>query len=599
MAQNSKRPPQKGKFLGKLWRLTWPYFCSEEWKIAWVLLVVAIALSLGRVYLGVLFNDWNRDFFNALEQKDLTPTPVAIAGIVLFEVNRFAYLLGYFLILAFIFIVVAVYGIYLGQILQLRWRRWMTRDLSAKWLANRAYYRLELTNDGTDNPEQRIEADVDSFTDATFNLSLSLLRNIVNLVTFTIVLWSLSGPLDFAIAGVAIHVPAYMVWVAVLYAAGGTLATFWLGKPLVKANFDQQRFSADFRFRLMRVREHAESVALYGGELHERAGFERSFEKVWSNWWWVMRLSKRLNWFTSFYDQLTVVFPFLVAAPRYFAGLTDFGTIFQVSNAFGRVQDSLSWFISVFQSLASWKATTDRLTTFVDAIEDARIAAATPELDIAQGARPELALTQGEIALPNGRTLLRGVDLNISAGDKVLITGPSGSGKTTLFRVLAGLWPFAKGRLRLPGGARVLFLSQKPYLPLGTLRQAVCFPGNPGEVKNKVVEDALVKVRLAQLLDRLDEEANWAMVLSVGEQQRLAIARVLINRPDWLFLDEATSALDSDNEEHVMGVLAQDLPNCTMVSIAHRPDVDRRHNRQLTIDPTRQSLVAVPISQHS
>ncbi len=596
MAKVSIEFGRSSGFFAKLWRLTWPYFRSEEWKLAWVLLIAAVALSLGRVYLGVLFNDWNRDFFNALEQKDLTPTPVELAGHVFFEINRFTYLLGKFLVLAFIFIVVAVYGIYLGQILQLRWRRWMTRDLSGKWLANRAYYRMELVGNGTDNPEQRIEADVHNFTDDTLGLSLSLLRNIVNLVTFIIVLWSLSGPLDFFLGGIAIHVPAYMVWVAVIYAAGGTLLTFWLGRPLVRANFDQQRFSADFRFRLMRVRENAESVALYGGEVHEGRGFESSFGKVWANWWRLMLLTKRLNWFTSFYDQLTVVFPYLVAAPRYFAGLTDFGTIFQVANAFGRVQDSLSWFINVFQNLASWKATTDRLTTFVDAIERARASAAETKLAIAEAAEPGLSVEDVEVSLPNGRVLLHDVDLRIAQGEKLLISGPSGSGKTTLFRLLAGLWPFAKGRLKVPRGAKVLFLSQRPYLPLGSLRQAMSFPGDPASITDDAFKAALLDVRLPQLVDKLDEEANWSMTLSVGEQQRLAFARVLLNRPDWLFLDEATSALDEDNENHLYRLVAERLARSTMVSIAHRPSVARFHQRRVAIDPARRSLSMSPIA---
>ncbi|HET6619694.1 MAG TPA: ABC transporter ATP-binding protein/permease [Dongiaceae bacterium] len=587
--------PQAG-FWKKTWRLTWPYFKSEEWKSAWLLLVVVIGLSLAGVYVAVLINTWYGEFYTALQNKDLTLTPVKIGSYELFSLNRFFYMMGKFTLLAFLTIIVAVYRIYLQQILEIRWRRWMTHRTMGRWLANRAYYRLQLQDYGTDNPEQRIEADVANFVSDTLALSLSLLRNVVNLFSFAVVLWGLSGPISFALGGTVFVLPGYMLWVALIYALVGSGLTFLIGKPLVPANFDLQRFNADFRFRMTRIRENAESIALYAGERRERDGLEVSFLRIWHNYWRIMILTKRLNWFGSFYDQLAIVFPFLVAAPRYFAGAIEFGVIFQVSNAFGRVQDSLSWFVTVFQNLATWKATTNRLVTFVEALEHVEKDERHQTLAIEPQDAQAVALSVSDIAVPNGRTLMHDVDLQIPRGDKVLIAGPSGSGKTTLFRVLAGLWPFATGKLRIPKGARVLFLSQKPYLPLGTLRDVIAFPTEPGTFSDDQIKAALVDVRLPQLSARLNEDENWSMTLSVGEQQRVAIARALLNKPDWLFMDEATSALDEENEKHVYDLVSRQLAQSAIVSIAHRPSVAAYHRRRLAIDPDSREVRSLSLA---
>jgi putative ATP-binding cassette transporter len=583
-------------FWKKTWRLVWPYFSSEEWKTAWALLIAVVVLSLASVYLAVQFNSWRREFYNMLNTKDLHDVPVVIGSATLFTTNYFLYLMGKFTFLALLAIVVGVYAVYLRQILQLRWRKWITKKLIDRWLSNRAYYRLQLQNYGSENPEQRIESDAEAFTRQTLLLSIDLLTNVVNLASFSVILWDISGVVSLNIGTFTMVVPGYMFWIALVYALVGSLLTYWIARQLVPVNFSRERLNADFRFRMMRVRENAESIALYGGETREGGGLDVSFRRVWDNYWRYMILIKRLNWFQSFYGQLAIIFPYLVAAPRYFSNAIDVGTVFQVAGAFGQVQDSLSWFINSFDTLAAWKATTNRLDTFVESMERVEADGRHETLLVEPQEAPVVSLSVSDIAVPTGRTLIHDVQIEVPRGDKVLISGPSGSGKTTLFRVLAGLWPFAKGKLRIPKGARVLFLSQKPYLPLGTLRDVVAFPSEPGTFTDEQIRTALADVQLPHLVDHLDDDQNWSMTLSVGEQQRVAIARALLNKPDWLFMDEATSALDDENEKHVYDLVSQRLAQSAVVSIAHRPSVATYHRRRLAIDPELQQVQSVSLA---
>jgi putative ATP-binding cassette transporter len=481
-------------------------------------------------------------------------------------------------------------------VLQLRWRRWITKNLIDRWLGGRAYYRLQLEAYGTENPEQRIEADVNVFTRDTLLLSIDLISTIVNLVTFSVVLWSISGAISFTMGATVVEVPGYMFWVALAYSLVGSFLAYAIGRHLVPASFTLERFNADFRFRMMRIRENSESIALYGGERRESDGLETSFRRVWDNFWRVMILTKRLNYFQFSFGQLAIIFPFLLAAPRYFAGAIDIGTLIQIAESFGQVRTSLSWFVSSFDTLAPWKATTNRLHTFVDALH--KIEEDTKHQDLAvepqSGERVELKVEN--INVPTGRTLLHDVLIEIPRGDKVLISGPSGSGKTTLFRVLAGLWPFARGKLRIPKGARVLFLSQKPYLPLGTLREAIAFPSEPAVFTDDQIKTVLEDVHLPHLSSRLDEDDNWSMTLSVGEQQRIAVARALLNKPDWLFMDEATSALDEENERHIYNLVTERLAQSAIVSIAHRPSVAAYHDRRLAIVPELKQVQSVSLA---
>lgn len=574
---------RKRGFLGKLWALTGPYFLSGEAPIAIALFIVVIAMVLGLVYVNYQLNTWYGDFQNMLQAKDLAETPVDLLGIHFGTVNKFVFLIGKFALIVFPAVILSVYSTYLRQMLTIRWRRWLTEHLLGLWLEGRAYYRLQIYGGGSDNPEQRIEDDIASFTDITLQLIIGIINKSVTLVTFGILLWALSGPISLPVLGMNVTIPGYMVWIAGLYAIVGTYISYRIGRRLVRINYDQQRFRADFRFGMSRLKENAESVAMYRGEADERRGLMETFTAVWVNWWELMRAQKRLNWFQSFYGQAGAIFPILVIAPRYFAGAIDFGTIFRISQAFGQVSDALTWFMDNFIALAEWKATVNRLTGFVEALERVK----TMESGIAHTAEPASTLEASSlnIALPDGRKLIEGLNARVDSGNKILITGPSGSGKTTLFRALAGLWPFGSGSVKAPAAAEALFLPQRPYLPIGTLRRALAYPSPAEALGNEALMDALEAVNLGHLKDRLDEKANWSLALSVGEQQRLAIARALLLRPDWLFLDEATSALDAVNEQQMYKLLAERLPTATVLSIAHRPEVARFHDRHLVIDP--------------
>jgi putative ATP-binding cassette transporter len=539
-----------------------PYWVSERRKKGLVLLATVIALTLALVWLEVQFNTWNRNFYNALEQKNQ---------------SEFFRQFGVFTGLAIVWIVAQVYRLYLQQMLQIEWRTWLNERFLAQWLQDRAYYRLELTSHGVDNPDQRIAEDLRLFVDNTLDLGIGLLSSLVMLVTFTIILWQLSA--DYQIAGVTI--PGFMFWTVLAYSLVGSVIVHLIGKPLIGLGFNQQRFEADYRFSLVRLRENAEGVALYKGEGLEFSSFRERFTHVIDNWWSIMRMRKRLNWVASFLYQFSVPFPYIIVAPRYFAGEVMLGYIFQVASAFLNVRGSLWWFIDNYPQFAAWKATVDRLTTFNASLERARAEGEHLAGERQEAATETLGVEGLELALPKGRPLLAPTSITLKPGEDVLITGPSGAGKSTLFRALAGIWPYWKGRVRVPQGAKLLFLPQKPYLPIGSLKRAVTYPADTAAFPDRDIADALHAVGLAHLARDLERSENWAHVLSGGEQQRLAFARVLLNRPDWLFLDEATASLPDEAQDGLYRMLKQRLPNTTLVSIGHRTSLRGHHERQL------------------
>jgi vitamin B12/bleomycin/antimicrobial peptide transport system ATP-binding/permease protein len=559
-------------FIRDLWALLRPYWTSEERRIAWLLLIANVVLTLAMVYMTVLFNQWYNLFYNSLQDKAQA---------------EFFHQIGRFCVLATIYIVIAVYRIYLNQMLQIRWRRWLTDRYLEDWLADRTYYRMQLKGDGTDNPDQRIADDFRLFVEETLSLGLGFLNAAVTLGSFVGILWLLSGSLEIPFGGTTYVIYGYMVWVAIVYAIVGTWLTHKIGKPLISLNFNQQKYEADFRFNLVRFRENSEGVALYRGEEDELRGFRSRFASVVDNWWAIMKRQKLLTFFTVGYSQAAVVFPFVVGAPRYFSGAIQLGGLVQISNAFGQVQGALSWFIDAYTTFASWKATVDRLTGFRKAIflsqEESR--AGTGPTVVADPAIDDLELRHLELGLPTGRVLLSGIDANIERGEHVLIKGPSGSGKSTLFRAIAGIWPFGTGEVRLPREFHPLFLPQRPYFPLGTVRQVVSYPSASEAFTDSQVRGVLAMTGLGHLADRLDEQHNWAQQLSGGEQQRVAIARALLHRPGWLFLDEATSALDEPSQARMYKLLTEWLKDATIVSIAHRSAVADFHGKLLELKP--------------
>ena len=561
--------------LSRVWALSLPFFQSEEKWRARLLLAACIGLNLGMVYLMVLFNDWNRVFYDALQNRDA---------------EVFWHQLGVFAMLATCFIIVAVYRFYLTQLLQVRWRAWMTRDYLQRWLKGHVFYQLELqSKNGTDNPDQRIQEDVQQFTADTVSLSLGLLDATVTLLSFVGILWALSGGFSFDVRGETYNIPGFMVWMALTYALAGSLIGHFIGRSMASLNFTQQRLEADFRHHLMRVREYSEAIALDRGGRVERLSLQERFAQVLDNFMRLLRVQKRYTWFNSGYGQAAVVFPMLVASPRYFSGAIQLGELMQISSAFGQVQESLSWFISNYSRLASWQATTLRLTSFQDQMLAIKTNDATAVSHTGINALHTTPLT---ISLPNGEVLLADTSLNAAAGDTVLIRGPSGCGKSTLLRVLAGIWPHVSapthdrrgepityGPVVLPEGS--VFMPQRPYFPEGTLRQALAYPGSAENYSDEALKNALFDALLPHLVNDLDVAGHWTQQLSGGEQQRLALARVLLKRPRWVFADEATSALDEAAEkmlyEKLLTMVREEGGG--LVSIAHRPGVASYHER--------------------
>jgi putative ATP-binding cassette transporter len=559
----------RSKFLRDTWRLIKPYWTSEERFIAWLLLGAVIALTLAIVYMNVQFNYWSNDFFNALQEKDKA---------------SFWRLMGRFTMLAAIYIAMAVYAFYLNQMLQIRWRRWLTDSYLDQWLSDRAYYRLQLSGNPADNPDQRIAEDMKLFVDQSLNLALGFLNAVVTLGAFVGILWRLSGPLEIPYNGGHIVIPGYMVWSALLYAVVGTWLTHKIGKKLIELNFNQQRFEADFRFGLVRFRENTEGVALYNGERDEMRSFRTRFGSVVDNWWQIMKRQKILNTFTNGYSQVAIIFPYFVAGNRYFAGTLQLGGLQQIAGAFGHVQGSLSWFIDAYPTFASWKATADRLLGFHDAIENARAQMRSKTgVQQSQETESDLVIDNVSLTLPDGSPLLAASSAVIKPGDSVLIRGPSGSGKSTLFRAIAGIWPFGAGQVRLPLNRPELFLPQRPYLPVGTLREVIAYPVRDSGFSDKNISDALTTVGLQHLSARLNEQQNWSLQLSPGEQQRVAFARAVLQQPAWLFLDEATSSLDDNAEQQLYRMLKEKLPQTTIISIGHRASLLDFHTRKLEL----------------
>lgn len=547
------------------WHLFRGYWNSEhKWK-ARGLLAFVIGLNFFGVYLLVRLNSWYNEFYNALQQ---------------YQVDSFWPLVGEFTGVAMLYIVIAVYAIYLRQAVQIKWRTWLTDKYLSRWLKGQVYYRLQVQNSDTDNPDQRISEDINQFVNLSLQLLIGFLKQLTTLVAFGVVLWNLSGAFTLNLGGQDIVIYGYMFWFSFVYSGIGTVCAHLVGRKLIGLNFEQQRFEADFRFNMMRVRENSESIAFYGGENAENKGFHERFAKVISNFWQLMKQTKILNFYVNGYAQLAVIVPLILAAPQYFAGAIALGGLMQTVSAFGRVQDALSYFVESYDSIAQLAAVVKRLDTFTEHMERAEM--------VENGVRPqtaddtELRVEDLRVQLPDSRVLLENCSLTLPAGSRLLVTGSSGCGKSTLLRTLAGIWPYGKGKLSLQKNSRLLFLPQKPYLPLGSLRRALYYPGTAAG-SDEALQAVLVKVGLDKFVTRLDEVDDWSRILSLGEQQRLAFARVLLQKPDWVFLDEATSALDEPREAEVYELLKKELPQMGVVSVGHRSTLYAQHEQELKL----------------
>jgi putative ATP-binding cassette transporter len=555
--------------LATVWRIAAPYFRSGDKWMARGLLAAVIVMELGAVGLTVLFNRWNNTFYNALQDKNY---------------DVFVYQLGYFCVLASIWIPLKVYQLYLNQWLQIRWRQWMTERYLGGWLSHANHYRMQLKGDAADNPDQRIAEDTQRFVELTLSLGIGLLSSVVTLASFVVILWGLSNDAPLHLFGNDIAIPGYLVWGALIYALLGTALTHLIGRPLVGLNFQQQRYEADFRFNLVRARENAEQIALLRGEPAERTRLLSRFALVVENWLGIMSRTKRLTAFTASYSQAAVIFPYVLVAPAYFADKIQLGGMMQTASAFGSVQDSLSFFISSYRSLAEWQSVVQRLSGFEASIENAATLSVDRNiLHVKTDDRGTIDLEKLLVSLPGGAPLVSADSFSIRGNARTLVTGPSGAGKSTLFRAIAGIWPFGTGTIAIPAHARLMMLPQRPYFPIGPLAAAVVYPAAAAEFSPEQVKEVLTAVGLDRLESQLDQEAHWNQQLSLGEQQRLGLARALLHAPQYLFLDEATASLDEASEAKLYRLLQQRLPATTIVSIGHRSTLDAFHQDNVVL----------------
>jgi putative ATP-binding cassette transporter len=554
--------------LATVWRIAAPYFRSEDKLAGRGLLAAVIAIELALVALDVLLNQWNNRFYNALQEKNW---------------DVFVRETGFFCILATSNVVLSIYQLYLNQWLQIRWRRWMTTRYLGDWLQGANHYRMQLQGDAADNPDQRITDDVKLFVERTLDIGVGLLSSVVTLVSFVIILWGLSAAAPLTVFGSEFAIPGYLVWGALIYAIFGTALTQWIGSPLVRLDFQQQRFEADFRFNLVRVRENSEQIALLQGESAERQRLSERFSRVVENWYAIMSRTKRLTAFTRSYSQAAVIFPYILVAPAYFADKIQLGGMMQTASAFSSVQTALSFFVSIYRTLAEWRAVVARLDGFEMAIASAAtLATGADSIDVVSKAGSDkIDLEQLLVRLPNGTPLVSADSFSILGNQRTLVTGPSGAGKSTLFRAIAGIWPFGSGSIAIPAKAKLMMLPQRPYFPVGSLQAAIVYPAEASAFSSDQVRDALIAVGLPQLAPQLAEEAHWNRMLSLGEQQRLGLARALLHAPQYLFLDEATASLDEASEAALYRLIEEKLPATTIVSIGHRSTLEAFHQRNV------------------
>jgi vitamin B12/bleomycin/antimicrobial peptide transport system ATP-binding/permease protein len=559
----------------------WPFppFQTRERSLAIAMVVFLVLVNQAQVGITVRLSFFNREWFNAIQEKNAA--------------QFWSQLFTVFTPWAFTYVGSTVIEYVVQSTLTIRWRRWLTDHYVSRWLDGNTHYRMSLLGSDADNPDQRISEDISRFIDAPtegqtglYGYSIQLISTLSSLVSFAIVLWMLSA--NFTLPGTDIRVPGFLFWVALVYAGLGTFVTHLIGRPLVKILFHKQRVEADFRFSLARLREYGEQVALLKGEPAEKVSLGRRFAAIVANYFDLINTRKKLIAFTQLYGQISPIIPYIFAAPFYFAGRIPLGIMTQTASAFGRVEQALTFFISYYTSLAGFKSVLDRLTLFEKAMGRAQILGhQPPRIEIEASSQPDVSLEHLTLGLPDGRSIVEDASLAFHAGEPTLVAGPSGSGKSTLFRGISGIWPFGDGEITLPEGAKIMLLPQKPYIPIGTLRNAVTYPAEPRTYSDESIVEALNAVDLPLLAHQLNHEDIWVQRLSGGEQQRLAIARALLAKPDWLFLDEATAAVDEKMEAALYATMARLLPHTTIVSIGHRSTLSHFHDRRVEMQPAR------------
>jgi len=570
------------------WRVTGDYFRGRAALKVWVWLAVLLLSVMISVRINVLLSFFSNDLYTSL-QVAFEATGADQTDMRNDAVHGFWVALGIFGILATIYITQVMVDIYLTQRFIIRWRTWLTDRLTGDWLSDRAYYRCRFTDGNTDNPDQRIQQDVDVFTTgagASVNsptigtgsiLVFGAISSVCTVVAFIPILWGLSGPVTLF----GLTLPRALFWVAFVYVFLATVVAFWIGRPLIRLSFRNELTNAAFRYALVRLRDAAEAVGFYRGENTERGLLKTRYDNIITNYRGFVRRTLGFTGWNLAMSQIITPLPLIVQAPRLFAGEMDFGDVTQSASAFSNISDSLSFFRNAYDQFAGYRAAIIRLHGLVDANQLAR---EMPSLETVASVDGSVQLTRVEVRTPNGSQLVDPLDLLLEPGEGLVITGASGAGKTTLLRSLAEMWPYTSGTVHRPvDGNETMFLSQMPYVPLGDLRTVLSYPAKSGEIADEEIQAVLTKVALSHLTSRLNEEEDWAKVLSPGEQQRVAFARILLTKPKVAFLDEATSALDEGLEFAVYDLVRTELPDTILVSVSHRPSVEQHHQRHLEL----------------